>query len=197
MICWPGSFSINKALAASLLSSMVRSLNPSIDTSLSDKVFFGMHGGSKELRDLVDIIHPRLVLCGHIHEDPGFTKINSTTVVNCSMGKRGEGALIEINRLLKPKGFLLISLPNYWSLHRFFERYVKKCFATKNSYLRYQKHQFSHSSFRNIAYKSGFQYVKREYFAVSDTIYKLIPNYRNFLLGNLFLMVLQKRRECA
>jgi Icc-related predicted phosphoesterase len=68
-----------------------------------DKVFFGMHGGSKELRDLVDIIHPRLVLCGHIHEDPGFTKINSTTVVNCSMGKRGEGALIGINDIISVK----------------------------------------------------------------------------------------------
>ena len=62
-----------------------------------DKVFLGMHGGSKELRELVDKYKPRLVLCGHIHEDPGIIKIGTTTVVNCSMGKRGEGALIEIN----------------------------------------------------------------------------------------------------
>jgi len=62
-----------------------------------DKVFFGMHGGNKELRKIVDKYHPRLVLCGHIHEDPGFTKVGVTTVVNCSMGKRGEGALIKIN----------------------------------------------------------------------------------------------------
>jgi hypothetical protein len=39
-------------------------------------------------------------LCGHIHEDPGFTKIGETTVVNCSMGKRGEGSIIEINEKL-------------------------------------------------------------------------------------------------
>ena len=62
-----------------------------------DKAFIGMHGGSKELRELVDKFKPKLVLCGHIHEDPGITKIGNTTVVNCSMGKRGEGALIEIN----------------------------------------------------------------------------------------------------
>ena len=62
-----------------------------------DKVFLGMYGGSKELRKLVDKFKPRLVLCGHIHEDPGFTKIGKTTIVNCSMGKRGEGSLIEMN----------------------------------------------------------------------------------------------------
>jgi Icc-related predicted phosphoesterase len=62
-----------------------------------DKVFLGMHGGSKELREIVDKYKPRLVLCGHIHEDPGISKLGKTTVVNCSMGKHGEGAIIEIN----------------------------------------------------------------------------------------------------
>ena len=61
-----------------------------------DKIFLGKHGGSKELREIVDKYKPRLVLCGHIHEDPGVIKVGDTTVVNCSMGKRGEGALIEI-----------------------------------------------------------------------------------------------------
>jgi len=68
-----------------------------------DKVFLGMNGGNKELRALVDNYKPRLVLCGHIHEDPGVTKIGKTTVVNCSMGKRGEGAIIEINESLSVK----------------------------------------------------------------------------------------------
>lgn len=68
-----------------------------------DKVFLGMHGGNKELRDLINKYKPRLVLCGHIHEDPGITKIGETTVVNCSMGKRGEGAIIEINEKLSVK----------------------------------------------------------------------------------------------
>ncbi len=63
-----------------------------------DKVFLGKHAGVKELRGLVDKYKPRLVLCGHIHENPGFSKIGNTTVVNCSMGKRGEGAIIEINK---------------------------------------------------------------------------------------------------
>jgi Icc-related predicted phosphoesterase len=65
---------------------------------LQDKVFLGIHSGSKELRKIIDDCKPRLVLCGHIHEDPGYTKTNGTIVVNCSMGKKGEGALIEINK---------------------------------------------------------------------------------------------------
>ena len=68
-----------------------------------DKVFLGLHGGNKDLREIVDKYKPRLVLCGHIHEDPGITKIGETTVVNCSMGKRGEGAIIEINEKLSVK----------------------------------------------------------------------------------------------
>ncbi|KYK21889.1 hypothetical protein AYK24_08600 [Thermoplasmatales archaeon SG8-52-4] len=68
-----------------------------------DKVFFGMHGGNEELRDIIDKYHPRLVLCGHIHENPGFTKIGPTTIVNCSMGKRGEGALIKLNNKISVK----------------------------------------------------------------------------------------------
>ena len=63
-----------------------------------DKIFMGKHGGSKELRGIVDKYKPRLVLCGHIHENPGYTKLGNTVIVNCSMGKRGEGALIEINK---------------------------------------------------------------------------------------------------
>lgn len=63
---------------------------------LQDSVFMGRHGGSEELKEIVEKYHPRLVICGHIHENPGFIKKDETVVVNCSMGKHGEGALIEI-----------------------------------------------------------------------------------------------------
>jgi hypothetical protein len=62
-----------------------------------DRVFFGHHAGNKELRDLVEQCLPKLVLCGHIHEDPGSIRVNNSVIVNCSMGKKTEGALIEIN----------------------------------------------------------------------------------------------------
>ena len=65
---------------------------------LQDKIFIGLHGGSKELREIIDKYHPRLVLCGHIHEDPGYAENNGSIIVNCSMGKRGEGAIIEIDK---------------------------------------------------------------------------------------------------
>ena len=70
---------------------------------LQDRVFLGMHSGSKELRKMVDECNPRLVLCGHIHENPGVTKTDKTVVVNCSIGKRGGGALIEINKKIDVK----------------------------------------------------------------------------------------------
>ena len=69
---------------------------PPFDTK--DKVFIGMHGGNKELRALIDKYNPRLVISGHIHEDPGFIKIGKTIFVNCSMGKSGEGALIKLDK---------------------------------------------------------------------------------------------------
>jgi hypothetical protein len=62
-----------------------------------------MHGGSKELKEIVEKYNPRLVLSGHIHEDPGITKNDKTIFVNCSMGKKGEGALIDINEEITVK----------------------------------------------------------------------------------------------
>lgn len=68
---------------------------------LQDKAFIGNHAGSKDLRALIVRCTPHLVLCGHIHEDPGVTTFGYTTVVNCSLGKRTEGALIDLDEKLK------------------------------------------------------------------------------------------------
>jgi len=68
---------------------------------LQDRIFIGTHGGSKELRRLIDERKPRLVLCAHIHEDPGVIIEDGITVVNCSMGKRTEGALIDVTESVK------------------------------------------------------------------------------------------------
>jgi Icc-related predicted phosphoesterase len=68
-----------------------------------DKVFFGHHSGNKELRQIIDEYKPRIVLCAHIHEDPGYTKLEESIVVNCSIGKRTEGAIIELNENIDVK----------------------------------------------------------------------------------------------
>ena len=68
---------------------------------LQDRIFIGTHGGSKELRIMVETYKPRLVLCGHIHEDPGVSRLGKTTVVNCSMGKRTEGAIVELQNTVE------------------------------------------------------------------------------------------------
>jgi hypothetical protein len=71
---------------------------------LQDKVYMGMNAGSKELLEVVKKYKPRLVLCAHIHEDPGFTETDEgTIIVNCSMGKRGEGAIIDIDEDISVK----------------------------------------------------------------------------------------------
>jgi len=62
-----------------------------------DTAFLGHHIGNKELRSVLETHEPLLILCGHVHEDPGYTTYNNTIIVNCSLGKKTEGALIDIN----------------------------------------------------------------------------------------------------
>ncbi len=61
-----------------------------------DKVLKRFHAGSKALGNLVDQVRPRLVICGHIHEDSGVEFRAKTCVVNCSMGRDGQGVLIDL-----------------------------------------------------------------------------------------------------
>ena len=70
---------------------------------LQDKIFIGLNSGSKNLRNIIDKFKPLIVLCGHIHENPGFIKYKQTIVINCSMGKKGSGSIIEIDKKIKVK----------------------------------------------------------------------------------------------
>ncbi|MEM4258876.1 MAG: metallophosphoesterase [Candidatus Thermoplasmatota archaeon] len=62
-----------------------------------DTTFLGHHIGNKELKEVLETYEPFLIICGHVHEDPGYTTYKNTTIVNCSLGKKTEGALIDIN----------------------------------------------------------------------------------------------------
>ena len=67
-----------------------------------DQVAGRFHSGSKMVRELVDKIQPRLLICGHIHEAAGIDKIGETTVVNCGMPGTGKGMMIELTHGEKP-----------------------------------------------------------------------------------------------
>mgnify|MGYP000019106808 CR=1 FL=1 len=61
-----------------------------------DRAWTGQHIGSRTVRELVERLRPRLVVCGHVHECPGIARLGETVVVNCTMGNdRYAGALIE------------------------------------------------------------------------------------------------------
>jgi len=70
---------------------------------LQDKIFLGLNSGSTDLKKIINKYNPRLVLCGHIHENPGFIKFKNTIIINCSIGKTGGGALIELNNKINVK----------------------------------------------------------------------------------------------
>jgi Icc-related predicted phosphoesterase len=62
-----------------------------------DEGFGNIHAGSRGLRRLILEKQPKLLICGHIHEKPGWALIEKTLVVNCSMGRSGAGALITLS----------------------------------------------------------------------------------------------------
>jgi Icc-related predicted phosphoesterase len=60
-----------------------------------DEVMGKFSAGSKGLRRFILKQQPVLLICGHIHERPGLAHIGRTTVVNCAVGHRSRGAMIE------------------------------------------------------------------------------------------------------
>lgn len=62
-----------------------------------DEAFGRFHAGCRRLLKTVTRRQPRMVICGHIHERPGLASIGETLVVNCSIGRTGNGALIELD----------------------------------------------------------------------------------------------------
>ena len=71
-----------------------------------DGVLGRFHAGCRALRRVVDTAAPQLVLCGHIHEQPGVVHLEKTVVVNCTLG-RGGGALVELSAEERPRVTML------------------------------------------------------------------------------------------
>ena len=64
---------------------------------MMDKMVLGFHIGSNWIQEVVKKKKPRLVVCGHIHENYGYVSNGYTMVVNCSVGKRGAYTLINFD----------------------------------------------------------------------------------------------------
>jgi len=64
---------------------------------LLDEVLGRFHAGSRGLKKIILSHQPRLVICGHIHERPGTAFIGDSQIVNCSMGRSGAGAIIDVD----------------------------------------------------------------------------------------------------
>ena len=68
-----------------------------------DEVFGKFHAGCKSLHTIVSKHQPGLLICGHIHEKPGTALVGKTLVVNCNMGQRRGGAMIEFDKDQTPE----------------------------------------------------------------------------------------------
>lgn len=74
---------------------------------IRDRVAGRWHAGSRGLRRLVEKVSPAVLICGHIHEAAGIEKLGRTLVVNCALGKRGQGAIISYDGKRDPTARML------------------------------------------------------------------------------------------
>jgi Icc-related predicted phosphoesterase len=67
-----------------------------------DRVAGRFHAGCRTVNRVIAACRPQLVLCGHIHEQPGVATLGDTVVVNCTLG-RGGGALVALADGQRPR----------------------------------------------------------------------------------------------
>jgi hypothetical protein len=72
-----------------------------------DRVMGRFPSGSRALRELILRYQPSVLICGHIHENPGLTFLGRTMVVNCSMAGKGAGVIVECPAGGKPQAAML------------------------------------------------------------------------------------------
>jgi uncharacterized protein len=64
-----------------------------------DRVLGRLSAGSRAVAQIIAACTPRIVFCGHIHEDRGMAMVGRTLVINCSMGASGSGVVVDLDPL--------------------------------------------------------------------------------------------------
>jgi Icc-related predicted phosphoesterase len=67
-----------------------------------DEVLGKFRAGCRGLEEIVRKRQPRMLICGHIHERPGTAQLGKTLVINCNMGRKRAGAMIDWNESREP-----------------------------------------------------------------------------------------------
>ena len=74
--------------------------------------------GSQNLFDFIDTAQPKMLLCGHIHEQAGQGFINNTLVINCAVNTIRAGAIIDLEKGHPPRvNFLQAKQGNAMEAH--------------------------------------------------------------------------------
>lgn len=105
-----------------------------------------------------------------------------------------EQALAQMYDLLKPQGFLLISLPNQLSIYRGLERWLKKTPLARQTYLRYQHHQFTPQDVEVLFKRFNLRFLGTQLFALpfQKISGRVIGEWRPRRLATMFLAAGQK-----
>ncbi|MFP3143428.1 MAG: metallophosphoesterase family protein [Caldisphaera sp.] len=85
----------NEFLKSNLKIDILISHNPPY--GILDKTFLKIRAGLRELKELSDIIKPKLYLFGHIHESPGIEELDKTIYINPGPLDLGNYAEITLN----------------------------------------------------------------------------------------------------
>lgn len=76
-----------------------------------DRVMGRFHAGARAVAAVIAEKQPRLVFCGHIHEDFGHAVIGRTHVINCNMAGDRQGVLVDVEKAKEPGVQLLAEGP--------------------------------------------------------------------------------------
>ncbi|MCP3941366.1 MAG: phosphoesterase [Desulfobacteraceae bacterium] len=71
--------------------------------TICDRVGNRFCAGSRNLLDFIKIKQPRMVICGHIHEQAGTAFVNNTLVLNCAINKNHHGAIVDLKKDSPPQ----------------------------------------------------------------------------------------------